>query len=157
MGMTIHYRSSRKEVNEWYWKKWREKFWIYHAAFFAVVVIVSVGQWPPRNLFDVLRGAVIGILGVVGFIAFPQIMFKPKERALSVNETGIYTEIGKIKRQIGWDEISKVEEDSHAILITRKKSGNAFIVPERAFQSQQEREAFYNAAKNWHSQAQAHS
>ena len=157
MEITIRYRSSRKEVNEWYWKKWREKFWRYHAAFLVLIVVVSVGQWPPRSSSDVLRGVIIGLLAVLGFIAFPQIMFKPKERMLSANETGIYTEIGKIKKQIGWNEISKIEEDSQAILITRKKSGNAFIVPDRAFQSQQEREAFYKFAKDWHSKARGHS
>ena len=155
--MTIRYRSSRKEVNEWYWKKWREKFWLYHAVFFVLIVVISVGRWPPRSSSDVLRGVVIGLLAVLGFIAFPQIMFKAKERILSVNEKGIYTEIGKIKKQIGWHEVSKIEEAPHAILISRKKSGNAFIVPDRAFQSQQEREVFYKAAKDWQSKAEVHS
>jgi hypothetical protein len=149
MEMTVHYRSSRKEVNEWYWKKWREKLWLYHIGFFILIVVISVGRWPPRTSFDVLRGVIIGLLAVLGFIAFPQIMFKPKERWLTINENGIDTEIGKIKAHIGWNEVSKVEQASHAIVITRKKSGNAFIVPKRAFQSQQEREAFYGAVREW--------
>lgn len=157
MEMTIRYRSSRKEVNEWYWKKWREKFWLYHVFCFVLIVIISVGQWPPRSSSDVLRGAIIGFLAVVGFMAFPQIMFKPKERMLSVTENGIYTEIGKEKGQIRWNEVSNIEEASHAILITRRKSGNAFIVPDRAFQSAKERELFYNAAKEWHSKSEVHS
>ena len=153
MEITIRYTSSRKEVNEWYWKKWRQKFWFYHVIFFLLIVSISVGRWPAKNVIDVLRGMIIGIVAVLGMIAFPQIMFKPKERWLFVNENGIKTEIGKIKAHIGWNEISKVEEASQAIVITRRKSGNAFIVPNRAFQSLNEREAFYKAAKDWQSKA----
>lgn len=157
MEITIRYRSSRKEVNEWYWKKWREKLWLYHVAFFVLTVFISVGRLPPKGLADVLRGVILALLVVVVFISYPQIMFKPKERTLSVNENGIDTEIGRIKAHIGWNEVSKVEEASQAILITRKRSGNALIVPKRAFQSQQEHEAFYKAAKDWQSKVEADS
>ena len=155
MEMTVRYRSSRKEVNEWYWKQWRAKLWLYHLGFFVLTIVIFVGRWPPRASSDVLRGVIAGLCVVLVFVAFPQIMFKPKERTLTVNENGIDTEIGKLKRHIGWHEVSKVEEASQAILIVRKRSGNAFIVPKRAFPSAQEREEFYKAAKDWQSKAEA--
>ena len=96
---------------------------------------------------------IAGSLVVLVCIAFPQIMFKPKERALTVSANGIDTEIGRIKGHIGWNEVSKVEEASHAVVITRKKSGNAFIVPNRAFQSEEQRDVFLNTTKGWQSKA----
>lgn len=157
MEMTIRYKSSRKEVNAWYWKKWREKLWLYHLGLFVLTAVMFASRWPAGNSFDLLRGVIAGFLVVLACIAFPQIMFKPKERALTVNANGIDTEIGRIKGHIGWNEVGKVEEASHAILITRKKSGNAFIVPNRAFQSQEERDVFYKTTKGWQSMAEVDS
>jgi len=157
MEMTIRYSSSRKEVNQWYWKKWREKLWFYHALLFVLTVTISMGGLHARSASDVLRGVSVGLLVLLVLVVFPQVMFKPKERTLSANENGIDTEIGKIRRHIGWNEISKIEDVSDVIVITRKRSGNAFIVPKRAFESPQEREAFYKAVKDWQSPAKVNS
>jgi len=154
MEMTVRYRSSRKEVSEWYWKKWRERFWLYHVIFFVLIVTVSVGRWPPRSSTDVVRGLTLGLLAVIGAMAYPQIMFKPQDRTLTASEHGIDTEIGKIRRHIEWNEIGRVEDESDVILIIRKRSGNAFIVPGRAFQSPQDRETFYKAIRDWHAKTE---
>jgi len=153
MEKTIHYRSSRKEVSEWYWKMWRKKFWRYHIATLGIVFLVSIGHWPPSSS-EVLRGLTIGLIAVIGMLAFPQIMFKPQERTLTTNDQGIHTKIGNRQKQIGWNEISEVEKTQYAILIVRKRTGNAFIIPQRAFKSEQEFEAFYQSAKDRQWEAQ---
>jgi len=127
---------------------WRKKLWLYHVAFFATILIVSVGHWPPRSSQDVTRGVIVGLVVVIVSMAFPQVMFKPQERTLTVNENGLDTKIGKKEAHIGWNEISRVAETHDTILIIRKRTGNALIIPKRAFRSEQEREAFYKLAKD---------
>jgi hypothetical protein len=154
MELTLTYTITRQEVSEWYWRTWRRKLWMYH-VFFAVValwtVIAGRGMWPP-DLLTIVYGVLTGICVVLFFIVFPQIMFKPSLRTLTVNESGIETTIGGRSRSVRWDQIKNIEVGPELIAIVRT-SGNAFLVPRRAFYSEEQRTDFVSAVQTWQGKA----
>jgi hypothetical protein len=80
---------------------------------------------------------------------WPQIRFKPSARTLKVDEKGFETVIGRRSGSRRWKDVRSVEESDGTIVITRNNN-NAFIVPSRAFASEQERLEFYEAVRRFH-------
>jgi hypothetical protein len=69
-----------------------------------------------------------------------------------IDEKGFETVIGRRSGSRGWKDVrsvGSVEESDGAIVITGINN-NAFIVPSRAFASEQERLVFYEAARRFH-------
>src|SRR5581483_6777015 len=125
MEITLEYSSTRKEVWQWYWRLWRKKYWYYHLLVWAYIFYLFYKN-PFLNIFEkCIYGFFSGIITILLFISFPQLMFKPQVRRLTVSENGIYTTIGKNSGSIGWDQIVGIEDQNDTIIITRKKSGNA--------------------------------
>jgi hypothetical protein len=75
---------------------------------------------------------------------YPQLAFKPQERVLTLDVSGITTTIGKRAGAIPWSDVAAVHRGS-AITIERT-NGNAFVVPARAFASDDERRRFADFA-----------
>jgi hypothetical protein len=82
----------------------------------------------------------------------PQLAFKPQERWLKLSETGIDTRIGRRSGHRDWSEITDILELHGAICLV-VSSGNAFIVPRRAFEAEAERDRFLRSARLWQSAA----
>jgi len=79
---------------------------------------------------------------------FPQLMFKPHTRVIVFDESGIQTRIGKKTGNVPWRDIENIEDDSETICI-RGKNLNAFLVPRRAFQSQEHRTRVLRTIREW--------
>jgi hypothetical protein len=124
MELTLTYTITRQEVSEWYWRTWRRKLWMYH-VFFAVValwtVIAGRGMWPP-DLLTIVYGVLTGICVVLFFIVFPQIMFKPSLRTLTVNESGIETTIGGRSRSVSGTK-SRISRSDLNLLLSYVQAG----------------------------------
>jgi hypothetical protein len=81
-------------------------------------------------------------LAAISFLVlYPQLLFKPQERTLTLDERGVSTAIGRHSGSRSWAEISSIHEDGDYIVL-RSKKGNAFIVPPRAFPTAEERTKF---------------
>ena len=100
---------------------------------------------------SVLIGLLVAAAIIASFIAFPQIMFKPEERTLTVSEDGITTRIGKKTGIAKWGEVAEIEDLAQTTAILRK-SGNAFLIPRRAFNSENERSDFLTTIRAWQAQ-----
>jgi hypothetical protein len=98
------------------------------------VASLTIFGGPPTGVKGYLLIGAIGIASLAGFVLFPMAMFKPEQRLLSVDETGIATSIGKRSATIPWNDIREVREDGNSIIIQRRNL-NAFIVPSRAFET----------------------
>lgn len=142
MSFELHYALSRAEVWRWYWKAWRRRLWMYH-AFVAALGALLVWQalqkvhGPATWVFVVLEPPLL-----IGFmIAWPQIRFKSAERRLVVGSDGLETWIGKQHAVYPWTRFRTVRPTGDDIVLELKNS-NAFIVPNRALESDAQRDAF---------------
>jgi hypothetical protein len=77
-------------------------------------------------------------------------MFKHRERVLAVGPDGIDTTIGKKSAHRDWSEISAVEDRAGVVAITVRQTGNAFLIPNRAFADDGARADFLRRAAAWH-------
>jgi hypothetical protein len=143
----IRYSSRRAEVWNWYWRSWLKGLWLVHLAFAVAICAWAFalrGSASPE--VSILRGLGTSALVVAAMVLYPQLMFKRQERTLIANEDGVRTTIGRRSGSKTWSEISSIsEQQGYIILSSRKK--NAFIVPPRAFGSDEERTDFLNFVK----------
>jgi hypothetical protein len=148
--ITLTYSTTRRELATWSWRMWKRKLWKFHAAFIVIsiaVVVLIAGHSPP-SVMDVVRGIAVALAVIACLILFPQIMFKPEVRTLSFDKNGLRTKIGKKSGNVSWQEIESITDSESTIVISRKNL-NAFLVPQRAFQSDQERASVLSAIRAW--------
>jgi len=149
-AITLIYTSTRTEVWQWYWQAWRKKLWMYHASYFMCILAIAVsldGHWPPRS-GSVLYGLLTAAAVIIFFILFPQLMFKPHERTLIVGEGGIDTRIGRKSGTVTWEKVAAIQDTPDLTTIVGK-NGNAFLIPNRAFNSEKDRREFLASVKHW--------
>jgi PHD/YefM family antitoxin component YafN of YafNO toxin-antitoxin module len=151
---TVRYASTRGEIWRWYWRAWaRPKgLWRYHVLI-SLLSAIAVTAREKQNTFDAGHFILIFVVTMLGCVVllplWPQIRFKPSVRTLKIDEKGFETVIGRRSGARRWKEIRSVEESDGTIVITGNNN-NAFIVPSRAFASEQERLEFYEAARRFH-------
>ncbi len=73
---------------------------------------------------------------------------KTDERTLTVSPDGISTEIGSLRGQIPWSKVKLVNDTSSHVLIVGA-TGNAFLIPARAFQDSYQRSQFLMQIGHW--------
>lgn len=101
----------------------------------------------------IFLGFGIEIIYLLFVISFPQLMYKQQERTLSVNMQGIHTTIGSKKGDIPWTEIEDIDSKGSSIFLERKKTGNTFTIPDRAFKSVDDKTEFLTSTIGWHAQS----
>src|SRR5689334_11167722 len=94
-SMTVSYISSRREVWRWYWQQWRRRLWLYQLLFVAAIVttilVINGGKIDDRSM---TTATALSVAALTFLIMFPQIMFKPRARTLTIDANGIRTTIG---------------------------------------------------------------
>lgn len=149
-SFTLKYSSTRKEITDFYFRLWRSKLWKIHAFGFVVVllsVIAAAGKWPPSPL-QVIYGLIAAFSVVLCLFLFPQLKFKPQVRTIVFDQEGVKTTIGTKSGSIAWEQVREIEDGSDTIVILGKNL-NAFLVPSRAFQSDEERSRVLAAIRAW--------
>jgi hypothetical protein len=98
------------------------------------------------------RDAVVALAWTGGaFLFMPVWLFlrgKKEERTLSISPQGIATEIGSRKGEAPWAKVSLVSNSGRHLLIA-SATGNAFFLPERAFNDPEQKAEFIRAIDNW--------
>jgi hypothetical protein len=125
--------------------------WFTH-LFFAGVLSISVVQLQhlPFNAITLLLVFAAALpLTILSFALWPQLAFKNHERVLSVGPDGWSTTIGNRTGSKRWSEISSVQAAQDSIVIT-SSSGNALVVPDRAFSDPGAVQQFLKDAQAWH-------
>jgi hypothetical protein len=151
MEYSLRYRSTRAEVWRWYLSAWKSRLWIFHAAFsVGIAGLLCAKVLPDANLVVLLMLA-MALMPVVFlfFAAYPQVLFKPQERQLTLDAGGWTTRIGKQSGARAWAEIARVEERPDSVVIT-SRGGNALIVPTRALPDPKDWGRFVADLKAWH-------
>ena len=143
-AVTIEYASRRGEIWTWYWKAWRQRLWKSHLRIFAIVAGLAYLflSYPSPPAFATLAiPAAIGALPVILLILYPQLRFKPQTRTVTIGTSGITTVVGRKSGRISWKNIRSVNED-RGYVVVQGSSGNAFIIPPRAFETPETRAGF---------------
>lgn len=155
----LTYTSRRGEVWDWYWKRWRDRLWRnWFTAAFVIYAVSLFMAWQEHARLDASALGPPTVLTAVVFLfftAFPQIAFKPQVRTLTVDERGVKTQIGTKSAALTWHEISEIRDDGQMIILLVRKTGNAFLVPERAFSNRAERDDFLVVVRDWYSKARS--
>jgi hypothetical protein len=153
-ALKVQYRSSRREVWDWYWWSWRQPkgLWRFHVAI-AVIGFAGMLVGRPRQngiaAADIVWAVAAALVLVAWMPLWPLIRFKSQPRTLEVDPAGVRTVIGKLKGGRRWDEIAEIHDRNGTIYIVAKNR-NAFIVPARAFASEAVRASFLDSARRWH-------
>jgi hypothetical protein len=151
MSYTLHYQSSRQEIWRLYWGAWRAKLWRVH-VFMAgfITFFVALSAKPPLQVGFIFALFVVALPIVIFlFAAWPQLMFKNKERTLDIGPKGWSTQIGRLTGKRTWGEVASVAEENEALVIT-SKNGNALVVPLHALQNPNSWGRFVSEVQAWH-------
>jgi hypothetical protein len=148
---SLRYRSSRAEVWRWYWRAWRSKYWWLHLLLATAVtwetLAIQDGKLQLSNFL--LRFLWVTPMLVALMAAWPQVAFKSQERLLEVGPDGWFTSISKKSGSRTWRMVGSIRSNDEIISIV-STSGNALLIPKRAFQSDLSREAFLADIRHWH-------
>ena len=157
MRHTVEYASSRDEVWRAYWRSWAKPagLWRVHSAVAlgiaaASELILHGSEWRLWRL--AVTAAVAGLACIVLFPLWPQLRFKSATRVLTIDKGGFKTTISARSAERSWQEVAAVEDTGQEILIV-VKTGNAMVVPRRAFSDSAARRRFLDDARNWHALA----
>jgi len=152
--MTIKYALTRREIVTFFLQGM-----VKSPKLLMIVVVLSL--WP-GFVFVVMGGAFSrsltvgdfkgGAIWTVGAFSFLILWVflrgKTDERTLSVSDEGIRTQIGSYQGQVPWSKVGAVTDMGQYILILRS-TGNAFFIPNRAFNMSEERELFLTSIDRW--------
>ena len=155
MQHTVEYASSRAEVWRTYWRSWTRPagLWRFHVATALAIALMS-SLLNREAHFSLERfaatAAIVVLVCVVLFPLWLQLRFKSVTRSLTIDPLGFKTTIGSLSGTRLWKEVTSIEDTGEEILIFGK-SGNAMVVPRRAFRDDAARTKFLNDAKTWNS------
>jgi hypothetical protein len=144
--VTIQYAIARRDLWMAYRLAWRRipMIGVTQAVTFLCTFYVGRSLLAPsalRPAAEMALAALVGILPVAVLVLYPYIRFKPETRTFSIDSAGIRTFIGTRSGEVSWTQIVRVERvKQHLVVLGR--TGNSFIVPDHAFASVAERDAF---------------
>lgn len=151
MEYHLQYHSKRSEVWSWYWRAWRKSLWRVHFAIGVVLgVLLSGSKITAVHLSELVQMTGLFFLAAVLLSSLiPQILFKAQERRLDVTSDGWSTKIGTKSGSRKWAQVAAIEDLPESVII-QGANGNALVVPNRAFASEAQREAFVRSIQQWH-------
>lgn len=166
-AFVLRYRVERAEIWMWYWWAWRQprglwSYWVAIGALIAACCYFFRTVERPSTATDVVASLAVAFAICAFFILYPQLMYKGRERVLQVSAAGIDASVGTMSSHRDWQDIASIiDRDAFIAAVVaggipfglfwlRTRNGNAFIIPNRAFESASERVAFLQQARSWH-------
>jgi hypothetical protein len=152
--MTIRYALSRTDILRSFFRSLKSS-----PKFLAVVLTYSValgllsmlarGDFSrPLTSSDILIGLAWTAVAFFFMPAWFLIRYKPEERTLTTSPEGITTEMGDRKATVPWSRIKQVQNTWRNVLIVGV-TGNAIVIPSRAFQGPEQQAEFVAEIEAW--------
>ena len=117
----------------------------------AIGIVMSLFQAMLSQSFNA-RSLIAAILWTLGFLLFIALWVfvrgKTSKRTLKVSKDGISTQIGRISGTVSWSKVSGISSAPEFLLILRN-NGNAFFVPNRAFDEAGGKDQFLTHCQKW--------
>ncbi len=154
--ITLRYATSRGELWTWYWREWRQELWRRWLVYGVILAIVDLGAAQlshPIGALDIVSASAVVLALFAFFAAYPQFSYKREERVIVFNAQGIDTRIGTKTAHRDWREIASVTDIGTHVVFTVAKSGNAFLVPARAFSDSKLRRFLLEHVASWRAAA----
>lgn len=107
--------------------------------------------WSPKFItLGLLIENVVGglVVCLLLFPLWPQIKYKRSIRTLTIGPEGIDTTIGSKSGKRVWSEVARIEDNGQEIVVTMLNM-NAFVIPMRAFSSDDYRTQFLRDMVQW--------
>jgi hypothetical protein len=152
--MTIHYALTRAEIAEFFLRSLGKS-----PRLLAIVFLFSC--WPafvwlsanrafsrPFTAKDAGIACEWACGGFGLFVFFIYLRGKTAERTLTTSELGISTQIGSLKAEIPWTKVKTIQDTDPYVLIVRS-NGNAFFIPNRAFNGPDQKAEFIVETRRW--------
>lgn len=158
-AVTIQYALRRDDIWRAYWFTWRNGWTlkiaqaIIAASTFYVVFAWRAGSGAASHE-DVVVASLAAVASILWLPIYPLLRFKPQARTLTIAAEGIQTQIGKISRELAWSDIKRLERRGDRLYLIGR-GGNSFAVPDHAFPSPADRDAFEERARTWWRSARA--
>jgi hypothetical protein len=168
-AFTLSYHVERREIWNWYWFYWSriDGLWRYWVLWlFSLIISAWAISLAMRSAFIDAAGPALLIyfLGIAFFVIFPQLAYKPSVRSITISTDGINTSRAGITARRSWGDISSITvRDGYTALVVaggiqfwpfpvwlRSRTGNAFIIPDRAFADDAGRDTFRRTIQSWH-------
>ena len=166
-SFTLKYVADRRELSNWYRRSFFSPrgLWGYWAITIAAIVAVTLAVEAMAHRFApsifVIAGAAVLLL-LSFFVLFPQATYKRLERTLIVSDRGIETTIGGVLASRSWRDVAAITDYGETIAVViaggarfgpvwiRTLNGNAFVIPNRAFEDPASRSRFLEQIMAWH-------
>jgi hypothetical protein len=169
VSYTLRYSVERHEIWNWYWFYWSRRnglwrFWVLQlfALLLAAWAISAALHFSTAQA--TFFAFSIYLLYIVFFVVFPQAHYKPNERTITINANGIETSRAGVATHRSWRDISTVviRNDYIAMIVAggislwplpiwiRIRTGNAFVIPNRAFHDNRGMSEFKHSIQEWH-------
>jgi hypothetical protein len=144
----VEYALSRAEVMGWYLKTWvrPSRLMVYRVVTVAALTGIAWLLAPPE--WRLLAALVLcaAYLGLA--FGYPMLRYKPQTRWLEISAYGVESQIAGLRMRAPWPKVREVRLERHAVAITLK-SGNAMLIPRRAFADEAAMAEFYAASRRW--------
>jgi hypothetical protein len=153
----VVYSAGRAEIAGWYARSWitPSPLWMPRLITLGSLTVLAVlaaraRHWPP------VQSAVTWALCVLAYVAFvflyPQATYRRRERTLEISPEGVESWAGHFHGRTPWRKIRGVSKVGKTAVLIRTPTG-VYVVPRRAFGSDAEMDAFYEAAIRWRAEA----
>jgi hypothetical protein len=154
--MVIEYRIKRIDLIKVFfynlYHSKRTQLVIFGLSILVFVVISSIDYSIQGNLtlYTLFRGFLGGFLFLLLLPLYIFITAKTKKRVLSINPSGIETNIGKESGLVSWEEVDSIVSTQDFIYITGKNTC-VFTIPNNAFETEKEKTEFFKLASQYQS------
>jgi len=150
--VTIKYALTRTEIVRSYFRSLASS-----PRFVTIIAVysIAVGLFPLMLSGALSRGvgthdlmaAFAWMAGAFAFMPFWLFLRgKTSERSLTVSKSGISTQIGSVKGEVPWSKVKLVADAGEHVLIVGR-TGNAFVIPARAFQGSEHKAQFIEQSR----------
>jgi len=152
--MTIKYALTRDEIVRSYFRSLGSspKFLLMIPMYSVGLGVLSLAIGGAFSRSLTAGDAISALAWAVGaFLFMPLWLFvrgKTKERTLSISVQSISTEIGSRKGEVPWGKVRLVENAGCHVLIVGA-TGNAFLIPGRAFSGPEQQAQFVQEINSW--------
>ena len=151
--LTVRYALTREELWAWYKLAWLKRLWVFHLLILVMsCVTFALIEAGGSTASGLIIGAVVGLGMMVFMVAWPQVRYRPEERALTFDAEGLSYVRGPQTGRMSWKQIGSVADTPEGVAITGR-SQSAFIVPNRAFGGEAEKAVAFRAISDLYRQA----
>ena len=152
--VTIEYALTRVEIIRSFFRSLASspKFLVRVLVYCVVLGLIPVAFTAGYSRSFTSSDAVLVVAWAAGAFAFITLWLvvrgKTSMRTLTTSPEGISTKIGSLTGQVPWNKVKLIADTGQHILIVGA-SGNAFLIPTRAFAGPEQKAQFITQADSW--------